>query len=58
MSVTVVAVDCDDCMSSLQSAGSPLSPAAASGLFIGGFATGALVVLIIVVVIVIIFMYK
>ena len=54
MTVTVVAVDCANCRSSLlQSAGS-LSPAAVSGLFVGGFVTGALIVFIVIVVIIMI----
>ena len=40
--VTAVVQDCTDCKSS-----TVLSPAAVSGLFIGGFATGVLIIIII-----------
>ena len=48
MLVGVVEVDCTSCRSSLQSdaTNSSFSPAAVSGLFIGGFATGAFIILI------------
>ena len=56
MLVGVVAVDCTSCRSSLQSddTNNSFSPAAMSGLFIGGFATGAFIVLIAVVVVIIV----
>ena len=55
MTVIVVAVDCDDCRSSLlQQSATSLSPAAASGLFVGGFVIGALIVFIIIVMITVI----
>ena len=55
MLVGVVAVDCTSCRSSLQSDDTcnSFSPAAVSGLFIGGFATGAFIVLITIFIVII-----